>query len=272
MKVLVVDDDIVSRMVLMHLIDNCGQYEIVEADDGEDAWVKLEQGLAPGIVFCDLRMPRLSGMELLARVKAVPRLGGTPFVLVTSANDGDTLRQASALGADGYIVKPFDPAQVRAQLAHLAAPAPPAEAGPPVVAPSATDENDNAHDDAKVNPIAGASGDAADPDEVEMPSSTAARLGIDAARLLVYLGGYQAQLDAARGQLPAMLETGDEPGVRARLGRLNTGGATLGLHAAARRLADLGAGALDGGAIAPVLESVLRTVARQIGSARRLVY
>ena len=47
MKVLVVDDDIVSRMVLMHLLDGCGINDIVEADDGEDAWQQLQQGLRP---------------------------------------------------------------------------------------------------------------------------------------------------------------------------------------------------------------------------------
>ena len=38
MEVLVVDDDVVSRMVLMHLVDSCGAYEIFEAEDGLDAW------------------------------------------------------------------------------------------------------------------------------------------------------------------------------------------------------------------------------------------
>jgi CheY-like chemotaxis protein len=74
MKVLVVDDDVVSRMMLMHLVDSCGKYDILEAEDGADAWRQLEAGLRPAITFCDLRMPQLSGTELLARVKAHPDL------------------------------------------------------------------------------------------------------------------------------------------------------------------------------------------------------
>jgi two-component system chemotaxis response regulator CheY len=120
MKVLVVDDDIVSRMVLMHLIDSCGQYEICEAGDGEEAWRQLRQGLQPAICFCDLRMPRLSGMELLARVKGDPALAAMRFVLASSAGDHATMAQASSLGAGGYIVKPFDRDQVLVQLAGLA--------------------------------------------------------------------------------------------------------------------------------------------------------
>ena len=124
MKVLAVDDDVVSRMMLMHLVDSCGQYDIVEAEDGEQAWRLLEDGLRPAIVFCDLRMPKLDGMALLARMRAAghdPALQALPFVLVSAASDADTLAEAGRLGADGYIVKPFAAGQVRAQLARLAA-------------------------------------------------------------------------------------------------------------------------------------------------------
>lgn len=121
MKVLVVDDDVVSRMMLMHLVDSCGQYEILEAEDGLDAWTQLEAGLRPAIVFCDLRMPRLSGTELLARVKAHPELAPMPFVLVSAANDGASIDEAGALGADGYVVKPFRVESLRPHLLALAA-------------------------------------------------------------------------------------------------------------------------------------------------------
>ncbi|SFD05815.1 response regulator [Massilia yuzhufengensis] len=119
MKVLVVDDDVVSRMMLMHLVDSCGQYQIVEAEDGEDAWRQLAAGLRPALVFCDLRMPNLGGLELLVRLRADPALAALPFVLVSAASDAHTLEQAGRLGADGYIGKPFAVDQVRAQLARL---------------------------------------------------------------------------------------------------------------------------------------------------------
>jgi two-component system, chemotaxis family, chemotaxis protein CheY len=155
MKVLVVDDDVVSRMVLMHLVDACGQFDILEAEDGEDAWQQLAAGLRPAICFCDLRMPRLSGMDLLARVRADPAIAAMPFVLVTSANDSATVDRANGLGADGYLVKPFDAAAVSACIAPLLAP--PAPLPDPVP-------------------------------EAETPLATMARLGIDGERLLVYLG------------------------------------------------------------------------------------
>jgi len=95
MNVLVVDDDVVARMMLMHLVDSCGSHAIVEADDGADAWRQLEAGLRPDIVFCDLRMPHLSGLELLQRVRHDPLLAGLPFVLVSAASDSATMDEAA---------------------------------------------------------------------------------------------------------------------------------------------------------------------------------
>lgn len=168
MKVLVVDDDVVSRMMLMHLVDACAPCEILEAEDGEDAWRLLADGLRPDIVFSDLRMPRLDGLALLARLRADPALAATPFVLVSAASDAGTLEQAGRLGASGCLAKPFAHAQVRAVMAGLAP----------------------AREDAGAD-----SGEDAD----EEPQEVARRLGITLERLLVYLGGLARQLEDARG-------------------------------------------------------------------------
>lgn len=200
MKVLVVDDDVVSRMVLMHLVASSGQVEVIEAEDGEQAWRLLDGGMAPAVVFCDLRMPHLSGMELLARVKADERFAALPFVLASAADERATVEQASSLGAHGYLVKPFDPQEVRALLASLA------QAGADAAA--------------------------------EAPGDTLRRLGIDAQRLLLYLRGLHTQLAQAAVQVGQQLAN-DSEGVRERLARLSEGCATLGLHGAAAALAAL---------------------------------
>jgi len=230
MKVLVVDDDVVSRMVLMHLVDACGQFDIVEAEDGEDAWLQLSGGLRPAICFCDLRMPRLSGMDLLSRVRAHPQIAAMPFVLVTSANDSATVDRANGLGADGYLVKPFDAAAVSACLAPLLAAA----------------------------------------EEAETPIATMARLGIDGERLLVYLGGFQTQLAAASTDLAALLADGDIEGARVRLDRLHAGCQTLGLNGAAAAIRGLPGGELDPAAVQITLAETVRAVLRQSDALRAL--
>ena len=162
MNVLVVDDDVVARMMLMHLVDSCGSHAIVEADDGADAWRQLEAGLRPDIVFCDLRMPHLSGLELLQRVRHDPVLAALPFVLVSAASDSATMDEAAQAGASGYIVKPFRHDDVRAQFERLFPPA------------DANDAND------------------------EPPDAVVRRLGIDIERLRLYLDGLARQLQAAQ--------------------------------------------------------------------------
>jgi two-component system, chemotaxis family, chemotaxis protein CheY len=197
MKVLVVDDDVVSRMVLMHLIDSCGVHDIVEAEDGAAAWEQLEAGLRPALCFCDLRMPRLSGMELLQRVKGNPELQAMPFVLISSATDRDTVNGASAAGADGYIVKPFQGDEVRPFLRRASGPA-----------------------------VAWAA---------EAPARTLARLGVGAERLHAYLKGYEAQLATFVGEIDS-LAVGEAGALRLQLERLHMGCATLGLSGAADAL------------------------------------
>ncbi|TFW35982.1 response regulator [Massilia horti] len=199
MKVLVVDDDVVARMVLMHLVDSSGSFEIFEAEDGEDAWRQLEDGLRPAITFCDLRMPRLSGMELLERVRADARLAGMPFVLVSAARERETMEEATSMGADGYIVKPFQPDQVRGHLAAL-------------VGVGCVDEP---------------------------PAATVLRLGIDSSRLVLYLGGLHKQLVAAGPEIEQLLACADVETARTRLARLREGCRTLGLTCAAQGFAAL---------------------------------
>ena len=165
MNVLVVDDDVVARMMLMHLVDSCGSHAIVEADDGADAWRQLEAGLRPDIVFCDLRMPHLSGLELLQRVRHDPLLAALPFVLVSAASDSATMDEAAQAGASGYIVKPFRHDDVRVQFERLLPPA------------DANDAND------------------------EAPDAVVRRLGIDVERLRLYLDGLARQLQAAQAGL-----------------------------------------------------------------------
>jgi two-component system chemotaxis response regulator CheY len=234
MKVLVVDDDVVSRMVLMHLIDSCGKFDIVEAEDGADAWQQLEAGLRPAICFCDLRMPRLSGMELLQRVKAHPEIGGMPFVLVTSATDKDTVLEATNAGAAGYIVKPFQAEQVRVHLVNF------------------LDQAASGHEYL-----------------AEEPAVTLRRLGINAERLQVYLTGFQNQLAAAAGDLELMLGKGEQQEARVRIDRLHAGCVTLGLQGAAAALKSFAPGHLPTEAVQAVLADVVRAVAHQLDLVRQ---
>ncbi len=229
MKVLVVDDDVVSRMVLMHLVDSCGEFEVLEAEDGLQAWEMLEQGLRPDVVFCDLRMPRMSGMELLQKIKADAALSALPFILVSSATDQETVSEASTSGATGYIVKPFQVDQVRVHLAAYG------------------------------TPVAGVTFD------IETPLETQQRLGINAERLALYLGGFYNQLLAAGGEIDVLLSRGETGAALVRIERLHAGCLTLGLHGAAVALKELVANTPTSEAAHAVLADIIRSVMHQKG-------
>jgi two-component system chemotaxis response regulator CheY len=238
-KILIVDDDVVARMVLMHLIDGAlgGRCQVLEAEDGEDAWRQLEAGAAggelPAMLFCDLRMPRLSGMELLARIKADARFAALPFVLASAAGDAATMQQALGLGAHATLVKPFDGAGVAAQLAGLAG-------------------QDMAAED---------------------PQNSARRLGIGLERLQIYLGGLERQLGAAGADVDALLAAGQGDAALAVLHKLGEGCRTLGLHGAAAALARVrvqaGAGAGAHAGVTRALADAYTAVLRQAEAVRR---
>jgi len=233
MKVLVVDDDVVSRMVLMHLVDSCGVHDIVEAEDGAAAWALLEAGLRPDLCFCDLRMPRLSGMELLQKVRAEAALEAMPLVLVSSANDQQTVREAVQAGATGYIVKPFQQEQVREQLDACTT--------TPAALPA------------------------------EPPLQTLQRLGIDRERLQAYFDGFQIQLAEAGHQADMLLAQGEPAQARQLIERLHLGAVTLGLHGAATGLRSVLACEVLDMVQLPLALAALASSAAQQGNAVRLL-
>jgi two-component system chemotaxis response regulator CheY len=106
MRVLVADDDLVSRLAMEDVLRQCGSPEIVQAQDGASAW-QLMAGIACFDLLClDVRMPPPDGLELVARLRAAPALKRVPTLLITSTADRDTVLGATRSDLQGFIVKP----------------------------------------------------------------------------------------------------------------------------------------------------------------------
>ncbi|MFA5870131.1 MAG: response regulator [Candidatus Bathyarchaeia archaeon] len=104
-NILVVDDDDLVRDSLKTLIRNAG-YRVDTAKNGEEA-VKKSDAKYYNLVLIDIRLPDMSGMELLAKIKEhVPR---SRKVILTGYSDLESAVEAVNKKADGYLVKPFDP-------------------------------------------------------------------------------------------------------------------------------------------------------------------
>ena len=109
LRFLVVDDFSTVRRIVCNLLREIGYTELEEADDGKSALDKLQTAKFD-FVICDINMPHVSGVQLLAEVKKDPKLKHIPFLMVTAEALREDILKVAQLGAAGYIVKPFSKA------------------------------------------------------------------------------------------------------------------------------------------------------------------
>lgn len=119
MKILIADDDRISRMILSSILRKEGAEKIVEAENGGAAWRLLQEGIQPDLCILDIMMPELDGLELLRRMREDTRFKATPVIFCTALNERDTVLQAAALSINYYIVKPFTEILVREQVRRV---------------------------------------------------------------------------------------------------------------------------------------------------------
>ena len=106
MRVLVADDDLVSRLAMENVLRQCGPLELVLAEDGASAWATLTGEPCFDLLCLDVRMPPPDGLELVARLRASPALRRVPAMLITSTADRNTVVAATRSDLQGFIVKP----------------------------------------------------------------------------------------------------------------------------------------------------------------------
>ncbi len=118
-SVMVVDDSALVRMRLRQALGAAG-FHVVEAVDGEDAWEKLTVATGLMVLVCDVNMPRLNGIELLERMSENGLMDRFPVLMLTTEGQPDLIQRARAIGARGWIIKPFKPDLVVAAVQRLA--------------------------------------------------------------------------------------------------------------------------------------------------------
>lgn len=114
--ILAVDDSRVMRRAISKILSI--QYNVIEAEHGEDAWALLEHHTNIQVVFTDLTMPYLDGYGLLERIRSSEdnRIASLPVIIITGKEDDDQAKmEALEKGADDFIAKPFDKAQLFAR-------------------------------------------------------------------------------------------------------------------------------------------------------------
>ncbi len=104
--VLIVDDSITVREMLSISFKK-SNYRVEQARDGQEAWQKLQSGLPCDIVFCDIEMPRMNGLDLLQHMQEDPKLAHIPLAILSSRGAEKHKRIAAELGAAAYLIKPY---------------------------------------------------------------------------------------------------------------------------------------------------------------------
>jgi CheY-like chemotaxis protein len=115
MRVLIAEDDLVSRRVLAATLDKFG-YEVVVATDGAEAWDALRRADAPHLAILDWMMPEIDGLELCRRVRNLPTATPPYLILLTAKSGKEDVVTGLDAGANDYLTKPFDRAELRARV------------------------------------------------------------------------------------------------------------------------------------------------------------
>jgi sigma-B regulation protein RsbU (phosphoserine phosphatase) len=114
-RILIAEDDAVSCKVLEATLTKWG-YEVVVTRDGEQAWKVLQNDDAPPIAILDWMMPGTDGVEVCRRVRMLPRTPAPYVILLTAKGTKEDIVTGLEAGADDYLIKPFDRAELRARL------------------------------------------------------------------------------------------------------------------------------------------------------------
>ena len=116
--VLVADDEAhIGRIIKIKMEQ--GPFRVSLAFDGQEAVDILEQDEAVDAVVLDLMMPRLSGLDVLERIRSTDRFKEIPCIILTAAGQEEYEREARKSGATAFLTKPFSPKKLYALIARL---------------------------------------------------------------------------------------------------------------------------------------------------------
>jgi CheY-like chemotaxis protein len=107
-SVLVVDDDPFIRKLVATTLEDVSEFQLHEAADGVQA-VEVAERTQPAIIFLDVDMPRMDGIDACRRIRANPATNGATIVILTAAHGEGVRARAEEAGADLFLTKPFSP-------------------------------------------------------------------------------------------------------------------------------------------------------------------
>src|SRR5690348_10325906 len=121
MKVLVAEDDPDIQVILKMVLTRLGKCDVTVTYQGDEV-VPLAKTHLPGLILLDVMLPEMSGFDICKVLKADPETKSIPVIFLTARSMPSEIQHAMALGALGYLAKPFDPMTLVGQINHILAP------------------------------------------------------------------------------------------------------------------------------------------------------
>ncbi len=117
--ILIVDDQQTMRRTIADILRLFGYTMIIYAEDGIMALERLEQNPSVGLVLLDWSMPRMTGIEVLKKIRKMPEFSDLAVLMITAEGDQEHVIEAIQHGVTDYIVKPFTPITLERKMKEI---------------------------------------------------------------------------------------------------------------------------------------------------------
>jgi len=117
-RIMVVEDSSMTRSLIVSSLEDMGDYIVIEAANGFQALRKLPE-VPPDLVITDINMPDINGLEVVRFVKQNENFRHIPVIIVTTEGRDVDRERGLRLGADRYLVKPFEPGELQGLVREL---------------------------------------------------------------------------------------------------------------------------------------------------------
>jgi len=119
LKILVVDDSSTMRRIIKNTLARLNYKDVIEAENGVEAWAQMEENKDLGMLITDWNMPEMNGLELVKKVRASGDFNDLPIIMVTTEGGKTEVITALKAGVNNYIVKPFTPQVLKEKLSAV---------------------------------------------------------------------------------------------------------------------------------------------------------